>query len=170
MLALTRKALVAGSLAFACLAMFSLAHFDRAALALTARDAESVVSVLEKLKADGVQIAYDNEAAEEWFERDAGEKKFITKAGFSQKTWKVAVDETITGFFASIPEAEIKSTFDAARKRVEAATGMTAAQKEALSEMWEEQYKEINAMRARGKPFVATVTPLAARLRKLTFD
>lgn len=170
MRALTRQALIAGCLAFVCLVVFSLAHLDRAALALTAREAESVVSILEKLKANDVQIAYDNEAADDWFERDAEEKKLITKAGFNQKTWKVAVDETMTGFFASIPEAEIKTLFDDLRKRVDSTSEMTAAQKTAMRELIAEQYKEILALRVQGKPFIGTITPLAVRLRKLTFD
>jgi len=166
----TCKAFVTGCLAFACLAVFSLAHLDRAALALTAREAESVVNVLEKLKADGMQIAYDDESADDWFEQDSDDKKLITKAGFNQKTWKVAADETMTGFFASIPEAELKSTFDNLRKRLEASAGMTAAQKAAMREVVEEQYAKVNALRAQGKPFVAAVTPLVPRLRKLAFD
>lgn len=166
----TCKALAAGCLAFACLAVFSLAHLDRAALALTAREAESVVNVLEKLKADGVQIAYDEEAADEWFEQDADDKKLITKAGFNQKTWKTAVDETMTGFFAAMPEAEIKAVFEGLRKRLESTSAITAAQKDAMREFWEQQYKQVDAIRAEGKPFVATVTPLVPRLRKLAFD
>lgn len=166
----TCKALVAGCLAFACLAVFSLAHLDRAALALTAREVESVVNVLEKLKTDGAQIAYDEESADDWFERDADDKKLITKAGFNQKTWKIAADETMTGFFASIPETELKSTFDNLRKRLETAAGASAEQKAAMREVWEEQYAKVNALRAQGKPFVATVTPFVPRLRKLAFD
>lgn len=153
-----------------CIAAIGLSYFAGSAFALTGREAEMVVGILEKLKAEDVQIAYDKESADEWFERDADSKKLITKAGFSQKTWKVAVDDTMMGFFASIPDAEFKSIFDGLRKRLEGASDMTAAQKTAMRDLLNEQYKETDALRAQGKPFVATVTPFTARLRKLTFD
>lgn len=140
------------------------------AVALTAREVETVVSILEKLKADDVQIAYDAEAADDLFEQDADDKKLITKSGFNQKTWKTAIDETMKGFFASIPEAEITSIFDDLRKRLDASSDMTAEQKKAMREWWDEQRKEMASLREQGKPYAATVTPFAARLRKLTFD
>lgn len=153
-----------------CTVAICLPYFAQQALALTAREAETVVGILEKLKAENVQIAYDQDAADEWFEQDADRQKLITKAGLNQKTWKVAVDETMTGFFASIPEAEIKTIFDNLRKRLEATPSMTAAQKTAMREMLETQYKEINDLRTQGKPFAAIVTPLTPRLRKLAFE
>lgn len=164
-----QRIFIAGCLAAAVLAGLSLLRID-SAFALTAREAEAVVSILEELKADDVQIAYDGEAADDWFEQDAEDKKLIAKAGFSQATWKRAVDETMTGFFATIPDAEIKTIFEDLRKQVDAASDMTAEQKKAMHEMWAEQRKQIVALREKGKPFQSTVAPLADRLRKLTFD
>lgn len=168
MRALASKALIVRYLALVSLAVFSLAWGP--AFALTAREAETVVTILEKLKADNVQIAYDSDSADEWFEHDADGQNLITKAGFNQKTWKTAADETMTGFFASIPEAEIKTIFDGLRKRLEAASGMTAEQKTAMREMIDEQYQQINSLRTQGKPFAAIVTPFVPRLRKLAFE
>jgi hypothetical protein len=140
------------------------------ASALTAKEADSVVTILEKLKADDVQIAYDADAADDLFEQDADEKKFITQAGFNQKTWKTAIDQTMKGFFASIPEAEITAIFEGLRKRLDAASDMTAEQKQAMRGFWDEQRQQMIALRQEGQPFAAIVTPYAARLRKLTFD
>lgn len=140
------------------------------AFALTAREAETVVGILEKMKADDVQIAYDAEAADDLFEQDDEDKKLITKAGFNQKTWKTAIDETMKGFFASIPDAEITAIFDDLRKRLDASPDMTAEQKKAMRELWDEQRKQMASLREQGKPFAATVAPYSARLRKLTFD
>lgn len=159
----TFKILAAGCLAAALLG-------PSPAIALTAHEAETVVSILEKLKADDVQIAYDAEAADDLFEQDDEDKKLITKAGFNQKTWKTAIDETMKGFFASIPESEITSIFDDLRKRLDASSDMTAEQKKAMREWWDEQRKQMASLREEGKPFAATVSPYAARLRKLTFD
>ena len=170
MLRLTVRALVSGWLALACLAAASFTHLERAALALTAREAESVVSILEKLKSEGIQIAYDDEAADDWFEQDADNKKFITKAGFNQKTWKAAVVATMTGYFATIPVAEIKAKFNEVRKRLESSAAVTEEQKRAVRELWDEQYNIVITMREQGKPHTAAVAPLTARLQKLTFD
>jgi hypothetical protein len=139
------------------------------ASALTAKEADAVVSILEKLKADDVQIAYDAEAADDLFEQDDEDKKLITKAGFTQKSWKTALDSTMKGFFASIPEAEISNIFDDLRKRMDASQ-MTAQQKQMVTEMWSEERNKMAALRAQGAPFAATVSPLAPRLRKLTLD
>jgi hypothetical protein len=156
-------------LAFALLAVLSVAKFDKVALALTSRDAATVVDLLEKLKTEFGDFAYDDDEADEWFEKDAASQKLITKAGFNQKSWKTAVDETIKGFFATIPE-EIKTVLDGARRRTESATDLKAEQKKALLELIEEQSKEILALQEGGKPFVGVVAPFAQRIRKLTMD
>jgi len=137
---------------------------------LTSRDATSVVDLIEKLKTEFGDFAYDDDEADEWFEKDAESQKLITKAGFNQKSWKTAVDETMKGFFATIPEAEIKTILDGARQRAESAKDLKAEQKKALLELVEEQRKEIFALREGGKPFVGVVTPLAPRIRKFTMD
>jgi hypothetical protein len=164
------RAAAAVALAFALLAASSVANFDKAALALTSQEAANVVDLIEKLKAEFGDFAYDDDEADEWFEQDAAGQKLITKAGFDQKSWKTAVDETMKGFFATIPEAEIKKILDGARQRTESATNLKVEQKKALLELIEEQRKEILALREGGKPFVGVVTPLAPRIRKLTMD
>jgi hypothetical protein len=164
------RAAAAVALAFTLLATLSVAKFDKVAFALTSRDATSVVDLIEKLKTEFGDFAYDDDEADEWFEKDAETQKLITKAGFNQKSWKTAVDETMKGFFATIPEAEIKTILDGARQRAESAKDLKAEQKKALLELVEEQRKEIFALREGGKPFVGVVTPLAPRIRKFTMD
>jgi hypothetical protein len=164
------RAAAAVALAIVLLAGLSVAKFDRVALALTSREAATVVDLIEKLKTEFGDFAYDDDEADEWFEKDAESQKLITKAGFNQKSWKIAVDETMKGFFATIPEAEIKTVLDGARQRTESATSLKAEQKKALLELIEEQTKEILALREGGKPFVGIVTPLAPRIRKFTMD
>ena len=92
------RAAAAVALAFALLAVLSVAGFDKVALALTSREASSVVDLIEKLTTDFGDFAYDDSEADQWFEKDAESKKLITKAGFNQKSWKTAVDETMKGF------------------------------------------------------------------------
>ncbi|WP_213286494.1 hypothetical protein [Bradyrhizobium sp. sGM-13] len=164
------RAAVAVALAFALLAALSVAKLDKVALALTSREAATVVDLIEKLKTEFGDFAYDDDEADEWFEKDAASQKLITKSGFNQKNWKTAVDETMKGFFATIPEAEIKTVLDGARQRTESATGLNAEQKKALLELIEEQRKEILALREGGKPFVGVVAPFEQRIRKLTMD
>ena len=164
------RAAAAVALAFALLAVLSVAGFDKVALALTSREASSVVDLIEKLTTDFGDFAYDDSEADQWFEKDAESKKLITKAGFNQKSWKTAVDETMKGFFATVPEAEIKSIFDGVRRGAESSKDLNPEQKKALREMIEEQTREIMALREGGKPFAAVVAPLAPRIRKFTMD
>ena len=164
------RAAAAVALAFVLLAALSVAKFDKVALALTSGEAATVGDLIEKLKTEFGDFAYDDDEADQWFEKDAESQKLITKAGFNQKSWKTAVDETIKGFFATIPEAEIKKILDGALQRTQSATNLKAEQKKALLELVEEQRKEILALREGGKPFVAVVTPLAPRIRKFTMD
>lgn len=164
------RAAAAVTLAVALLVALSVAKFDKAALALTNQEAASVVGLIEKLKTEFGDFAYDDDEADEWFEQDAAGQKLIIKAGFNQKSWKTAVDETMKGFFATIPEAEIKTIFDGARQRAQGATELKAEQKKALLELVEEQQKVILALREGGKPFVGVVAPFAPRIRKFTMD
>ncbi len=164
------RAAAAVALAFVLLVALSVTKFDKVALALTSRDAATVVDLIEKLKTEFGDFAYDDDVADDWFEKDASSQKLITKAGFNQKSWKTAVDETMKGFFATIPEAEIKGILDGALQRTESATNLKAEQKKALLELVEEQRKEIFALREGGKPFVGVVTPFAPRIRKFTMD
>jgi hypothetical protein len=158
------------ALAFALLAALSVSNFDKVALALTSREAATVVDLIEKLKTEFGDFAYDDDEANDWFEKDADSQKLISKAGFNQKSWKTAVDETMKGFFATLPEAEIKAVLDGARQRTESAKDLKPEQKKALLELIEEQTKEILALREGGKPFATVVAPLAPRIRKFTMD
>ena len=164
------RAAAAIALAFALLAVLSVAKLDNVALALTSREAATVVDLIEKLKTEFGDFAYDEDEANEWFEKDAASQMLITKAGFNQKSWKTALDETMKGFFATIPEAEIKTILDGARRRTESATELKAEQKKALLELIEEQRREILALREGGKPFMGVVAPFAQRIRKFTMD
>jgi DnaJ-domain-containing protein 1 len=157
------------AVAFGLFVLMAAGSLDRA-LALTAWEAEQVVSILERLKDDDVQIAYDSEAADDLFEQDAEEKKLITAAGFSQAAWKQALDDTMKGFFATLPEADVNAMFADMAKRLDATTDMTDEQKKAMREWWSEQRQQIATLRTEGKPFAETIAPLSARLKKVTFE
>jgi hypothetical protein len=164
-----RRFVAASYVAFGLLALIAAAPLDRA-LALTAREAEQVVSILEQLKDDDVQIAYDSQAADDLFEQDAEEKRLISTAGFSQAAWKQALDETMQGFFATLPDADVTSLFEDMARRLDAAPDMTDEQKKAMREWWGEQRQQIATLRTEGKPFAGIVAPLSARLKKVTFE
>ncbi|OKO83015.1 hypothetical protein [Bradyrhizobium sp. AS23.2] len=97
--------------------LFAWATVAAAAQTLTARDAGSVVGLLEALKPDLGRLAYDEEVADAWFEQDGDHRGLIAKAGFTKATWKAALDATMKGFFASLPEPEIEARFGKLRKR-----------------------------------------------------
>lgn len=164
-----RRSVAALSLVFGLFALIAALPLDHA-FALTAREAEQVVSILEQLKDDDVQIAYDSETADDLFEQDAEEKKLITTAGFSQASWKQALDETMKGFFATLPDADVTAMFEDMAKRLDATPDMTDEQKKAMREWWSEQRQQIATLRTEGKPYAEIVAPLSDRLKKVTFE
>lgn len=150
--------------AFAVAAMLT----SVSAMAVSEKEAATVVELIEALQDDLGDFAYDEVIAEDWFEQDADNQGLIQAAGFSEDSWKRALGETYRGFLANVPEAEILETFADARRRVERAASLTADQKQALLQETEAKKNEILQMRAEGKPFAAAVRPLVARIRALS--
>ncbi|WP_143199345.1 hypothetical protein [Bradyrhizobium sp. NAS80.1] len=138
-----------------------------AAQTLTARDADWVVGLLEALKPDLGRLAYDEEIADAWFEQDGDHRGLIAKAGFTKATWKAALDATMKGFLASIPEPEIEARLGKLRKRANDDRKLNADQKRALLDFIEEQAAQLRAWREQGKSSLAIVRPLAPRLNDL---
>ena len=84
-----------------------------AAAALGTPQVRKVVAVMEALAEDGIDLAYDEEAAETWYEEDDAYRGRIAKAGFNRESWRENADRTIKGFYASLDAAEIDAIFTA---------------------------------------------------------
>jgi hypothetical protein len=137
-----------------------------AAMALTEKEAATVVHLLESLQDELGDFAYDTEVADDWFEQDADNLGMIEAAGFNAETWRRALDETYRGFLANISEAEIRKSFADARRRAEHST-LTPEQKLAALRMVDEQEREVLKLRAEGKPHAHAVRFVTERLRAL---
>jgi len=137
------------------------------ASALDKSSAEAVVTIVEQLNDDVGPVAYDDEEADRWFESDLDSDGLIGKAGFDQSSWKEAFDETIAGYFATIPDDEIMAAYDRIRQRTQASKAVSAQQKQMLMQMIDEQVAEMGQLRSKGRAHAAIVRPLAPRLRKL---
>ena len=141
-----------------------------AAFALTSREATAVVDIIERLQPTFGSFAYDEEIAEQWFERDSDEDRVITKAGFSEASWKTAVRDTVSGFMASLSDAELQGIFSGMKQGIEKLKHLNAAQKKEVLEAVDEQIQVVMAMRKEGQRFVNTVRPLVPRIRALMLD
>jgi hypothetical protein len=136
------------------------------AMALTEKEAATVVHLLESLQEEFGDFAYDAQIADEWFEQDADNLRMIEAAGFTAETWRRALDETYRGFLANIPEAEIRKSFVDARRRAEQSR-LTQEQKQAALRMADEQEREVLKLRAEGKQHAHAVRFVTERLRAL---
>lgn len=150
--------------------LLALSILHNAAFALTSREAVAVVDIIERLQPTFGSFAYDEDIAEDWFERDSDGDRVITKAGFSQDRWKTASRETISGFLAALPDAEIQAVFSGLKQGIEKLKQLNAAQKKEAIEAIDEQIQEVLAMRKEGRSFADTVRPLVPRLRALMLD
>lgn len=140
------------------------------ARALDAREVEAVVTVLEKLASEtGRSVFHDEDAAEEWFELDDESSRIIPAAGFSRETWKTAFDSTMTGFIASIPEAEFERMFGEFVDRIAEAGRLTAQQKQEAASILRAEMGWLDTFREQGARYEAVVGPFGGRLRRLTF-
>ena len=141
--------------------------FASPAFALTAQEAGKVVGLIERLQPSLGTLAYDDEVADDWYERDETEQGLIAREGFSKASWKAALDATMRGYLAGIPQSEIDALFAELRQKLARTPKMTAAQKSAVESFIAEEYAELNQLRAQGSPYEAVVRPFAARLRRL---
>ena len=138
--------------------------------ALESREVRTVVTVLEQLASEtGSDVFYDEEAADEWYQVDDETSRFIPAAGFSRVSWKEAFDQTMTGFIASIPKAELDQMIETFASRIGEIAQMTPEQKEEAMTALREHMGKFDEIRQRGEPYQHVVAPYASRLRKLVF-
>lgn len=137
------------------------------AWALTGEEAGKVVGLIEKLTPSLGTLAYDEEAADDWYERDEGEQRLIAREGFTRASWSAALDATMRGYLAGIPLSEIDTLFAEMRQRLAKSPKMTADQRRAMEEFVAQEYAELKQLRAEGAPYEAVVRPFAVRLRRL---
>lgn len=139
------------------------------AAALETREAEAVVTILERLSAEtGKTVFYDEEAAQEWFEIDDESSQRIPAAGFTQDSWKEAFDQTMMGFIASIPQAELEQMMEEFADKIGELGKMTAEQKQAATEMLRAQMGNFDTIREQGARYRGAVTPYTERLKLLS--
>ena len=141
----------------------------RTAEALDAREAQAVVTVLERLVDEtGGSVFYDEDAAQDWFEADDDSSRHIQAAGFSEDTWKTAFDQTMMGFIASVPKRELDEMMEKFADRIGELSDMSAEQKKAANEMLRTQKEKIEVVREQGAQYAVIVAPHAVRLKLLT--
>ncbi|WEK49810.1 MAG: hypothetical protein P0Y66_19260 [Candidatus Kaistia colombiensis] len=144
--------------------------FGPPAYALTRQEAIVVVKLVQALSPEFGKLAYDDTAADDWFEADAESDRRISRAGFTQETWKTALDATVTGYVATLPEDEFRAILATLRANAENRGSLTAAQRRARLEWGDEGILRLETMRAEGAPYAEIVRPLAPRLRKLMVE
>ena len=155
------KAAVAAAVAFVFCAT--------SASALEKREAETVVTILERLSSEtGKTVFYDEEAAQEWFEIDDESSQLIPAAGFSETSWKTAFDQTMTGFIASIPQAELQQMMEEFADKLGELGKMTPEQKKMATEMLQAQMGNFDIIREKGAPYRTVAAPYADRLKRLS--
>lgn len=164
---MTRKLLYKVAIAAAFTFGLTIGNAD----ALNAREAESVVTILEQLAADTEKtVFYDDDAASEWLEIDSESSRLIPAAGFSEDSWQRAFDETMTGFIASIPRAEMERMMREFAGKLGELGQMTPELKQEVAEMLQEQMSTIDAIREQGARYQTIVAPYVERLRVLSFQ
>lgn len=153
----------------ASIAVFACGLAATPAAALDAREVEAVVAILERLSSETEKtVFYDEEAAQEWFEIDDEASQIIPAAGFTDASWKEAFDGTMTGFIASIPEAELEAMMEEFVNGIAEAAKMTPQQKEEARKMLHAELGRFEEIRALGAQYRGVVAPYAPRLRKLS--
>lgn len=159
-----------GRISFTATVLSSLIYYLAAqpAMALDTREVQAVVAVLEQLASEtGDTVYYDDEAAEEWFEIDDESSQLIPAAGFTRASWKEAFDQTMTGFIASIPDAEFEQMMEEFIDKIAEIARMTPEQKQAAAEGLRAERGKFDAVRKQGAEYRAIVIPYAERLRKI---
>lgn len=139
--------------------------------ALDARDVQAIVTVLEKLASEtGDTVYYDDEAAEEWFDIDDESSQLIPAAGFTRASWKEAFDQTMTGFIATIPNAEFEQMMEDFIDKIAEMARMTPEQKQEATDALRAERGHFDAIRERGAKYKDAVIPYAQRLRKIALQ
>lgn len=137
------------------------------AMALTADEAEAVVTIVEQLAAEtGEGMVAD--AAEIFFDYDALSTNLIPAAGFDRASWVVAYDAVASGYMATIPQDEFDAVFDEPLALLEG-SALPDEQKAMMREHVEGLVAEAQATRAQGAVHAEAVRPLEKRLHALFF-
>lgn len=153
----------------AAVAAFACGLAATAAHALEARQVEVVVTVLEQLASEtGNTVFYDEDAAEEWFEADDESSRLIPAAGFTRSTWKEAFDQTMTGFLASIPQAELERMMEDFMNEIGEVGRMTPQQKQEATDALRAEMGRFETIRERGAQHRGVVAPYGPRLRRIS--
>ncbi|WP_378949365.1 hypothetical protein [Mesorhizobium sp. ANAO-SY3R2] len=158
--------LAAGLLA----ASLALGTLVSPAHALTADDVGKVTQILGELEPNLGRLAYDEEAADQWFDDDAELDGRIAAAGFSRESWKEALDATFRGYLATIPETEIETRFAELKAKLEASSSLTSAQKDEMRTFVATKIAETRGLRAEGRQYLGIVRPYADKLNELLGD
>lgn len=157
------------ALRLACLALTFVLP-PAAAAALTAQDADRVVTVMERLQPEFGSLAYDEEVADDWFARDAEAGGVIAKAGFTRESWRDALDATMRGYLANIPQGTVDTLFRELAERLSKAPKLTSEQKAEIAAFVQEERARMDRLRAEGGADAAAVRPYVERLRRLVPD
>lgn len=137
------------------------------ALALTAAEAEAVVTVVERLAAEtGEGMVAD--AAEIFFDYDALGTNLIPAAGFDRTSWTIAYDAVASGYMATIPQDEFNAIFEEPLARL-AGSALPDDQKAMMREHMEGLIAEAQSAREQGMAHADVVRPLEDRLHTLFF-
>ncbi|MGB3338734.1 MAG: hypothetical protein WBA73_16285 [Devosia sp.] len=138
------------------------------AVGLDEREATVVVEIMEAYAAASGEPVYHGGAGEV-FEYDMDGEDRISAAGFDFDSWTIAFDDVMTGYMASIPDAEFDAIFEAPLALLDANTRLTDEQKAVIREDLEPEIAAAHEARAGGAPFAAVVQPLLPRLHVLVF-
>lgn len=150
-----------------CVAVATVFHVTYA-LALTQRDAGTVVEILEQLAPErGETVYYDDEAAADWLEFDRDGNGLIARAGFTASSWRSAYDSTLKGLIASIPEAEFDAIFANLDGNMAALPGLSDQQKTEIVAEMRTQMQKLRLLRTEGATYRDAVLPYLGRLRDL---
>lgn len=140
------------------------------ARALTQQEAIVVVKLMQALTPKFGKLAYDEDAADDWFEADSESEGRIARAGFTRESWRVALGATVTGYIACLPEAEFRDTLASIRANAETRGSFTAEQRRVVMEFADEMTTRLETMRQEGRAHAEIVRPLAPRLRALMVE
>ena len=162
----TRSLISVSKVTAVLFAALALAMFlSTPARSLSPADVERVVHVMEQLEEDLGDLAYDEEAADIWYEEDAAFEGRIAAAGFSRQAWRDAVDRTVKGYLATLDQARIDAAL-APMPDFEARSDLSEAQKSAAREMMAMLSAKMAGWRKEGAADAPVVRPFASRIER----
>jgi hypothetical protein len=139
------------------------------ARALTAAEVAIVVDLAEALREDLGDLAYDEQAAADWYEEDSAYQGRIAAAGLSEDRWRQLVDATVKGFFAALGRAGLDEVF-AALPAYQENDRISQEQKQAIATAVEETRARLEAWRLEGEKDAEIVRPYVERIKAVLWD